>query len=188
MEITCDCGNRKQMKTCHDYSQEYKRLTTAQLASSMAELQRGHIIELGDIMGNLKITGKHIECNDECKTLERNRRLSIGLQIRNPDLSQKLCTKYSEFVKTWARKDASFVKNIYETLSKLVKLAKESKQRSRSHSFPTMNREKRQLVHELCGMFGVDSVAYDSEPNRNVVATAQRDKVILNIKVFLFVF
>lgn len=32
-----------------------------------------------------------------------------------------------------------------------------------------------QLVHEMCEMFGVESVAYDAEPNRNVVATAQRD-------------
>lgn len=175
--MTCECGNRKQMRTCQDCSQEYQRLTTAQLASSMAELQRGHVVELGDILGKMKITGKHIECNEECKLLERNRRLAIGLQIRNPDLSQKLCTKYSEFVKMWTRKDSAFVKGVYETLTKLVKLAKESKQKSRSHSFPTMNRDKRQLVHELCRMFGVDSVAYDSEPNRNVVATAQRDKV-----------
>lgn len=27
----------------------------------------------------------------------------------------------------------------------------------------------------MCGMFGVESVAYDAEPNRNVVATAQRE-------------
>lgn len=27
----------------------------------------------------------------------------------------------------------------------------------------------------MCGMFGVESVAYDAEPNRNVVANATRD-------------
>lgn len=27
----------------------------------------------------------------------------------------------------------------------------------------------------MCEMFGVNSVSYDAEPNRNVVATAQRD-------------
>lgn len=27
----------------------------------------------------------------------------------------------------------------------------------------------------MCEMFGVESVAYDAEPNRNVVATAKRD-------------
>lgn len=117
-----------------------------------------------------------MECSDECRTLERNRRLAIGLQIRNPDLSAKLQPNYSDFLKTYAKKDPALVKMIHEKLTDLVKLAKESKH-SRSHSFPVMNREKRHVVHDMCGMFGVESVAYDAEPNRNVVATADRFKV-----------
>lgn len=42
-----------------------------------------------------------------------------------------------------------------------------------------MNREKRQFIHEYCEHFGCESAAYDQEPNRNVVATAARDKVII---------
>lgn len=119
-----------------------------------------------------------LECNEECRVLERNRRLAIGLQIRNPELTpSKILTRYSDFIRGWAKKDPQLVKSIHDTLTNLVKLAKESKQKSRSHSFPTMNREKRQLVHEMCGMFGIDSVAYDAEPNRNVVATAYKEKV-----------
>jgi transcriptional repressor NF-X1 len=41
-----------------------------------------------------------------------------------------------------------------------------------------MNRDKRHFVHEYCEHFGCESVAYDKEPKRNVVATAARDKVI----------
>lgn len=129
-----------------------------------------------------------LECNDECRTLERNRRLAIGLQIRNPDLSSKLQPNYSEFLRTYAKKDPALIKMIHDRLSELVKLAKESKhQKSRSFSFPVMNREKRHVVHEMCGMFGIDSVAYDAEPNRNVVATADRFKVcsfVLTIDIF----
>lgn len=44
-----------------------------------------------------------------------------------------------------------------------------------------MNREKRQFIHEYCEHFGCESAAYDQEPNRNVVATAARDKVIIII-------
>lgn len=106
---------------------------------------------------------------------ERNRRLAIGLQIRNPDLPSKLQPKYSEFIRGWAKKDPQLVGHIHDKLTELVKLAKESAQKSRSHSFPVMNREKRQLVHEMCEMFGVKSVAYDAEPNRNVVATAVKE-------------
>lgn len=40
-----------------------------------------------------------------------------------------------------------------------------------------MNKEKRQIVHEMCEYFGIESQAYDPEPNRNVVATADKEKV-----------
>lgn len=53
----------------------------------------------------------------------------------------------------------------------------QSKQKSRSYSFEVMNREKRQFIHEYCEHFGCESVAYDQEPKRNVVATAQKVKV-----------
>uniref|UniRef100_A0A1B0CN35 Putative transcription factor nf-x1 n=1 Tax=Lutzomyia longipalpis TaxID=7200 RepID=A0A1B0CN35_LUTLO len=178
VEVSCPCGNRKQSRMCHDFASEYRRIATSQLATSMQEVQRGNSIELRDILGPIKINGaktKVLECNDECRTMERNRRLAIGLQIRNPDLPSKLQPKYSDFLRGWAKKDGAFVRNIHEKLTDLVKLAKESKQKSRSHSFPTMNREKRQVVHEMCEMFGVESVAYDAEPNRNVVATAFRE-------------
>ncbi|XP_065082220.1 protein shuttle craft-like [Ochlerotatus camptorhynchus] len=179
VEVTCECGHRKQMRTCHDFSKDYRRFASAQLASSMQEMQRGGSVELSDILGSGKPkSNKTLECSDECRTLERNRRLAIGLQIRNPDLSSKLQPNYSDFLKTYAKKDPALIKMIHEKLTELVKLAKESKH-SRSHSFPVMNREKRHVVHDMCGMFGVESVAYDAEPNRNVVATADRFKAWL---------
>lgn len=176
VEVTCQCGHRKQNRSCHDFSRDYRRIATASLASSMQEMQRGHSIELSDILGPVKNT-KTLECSDDCRLLERNRRLAIGLQIRNPDVSAKLQPKYSDFLKGWAKKDPHFIQNIHDKLTELVMLSRDSKQRSRSHSFPTMNREKRQVIHEMCEMFGVESVAYDAEPNRNVVATAHKDKV-----------
>lgn len=178
VEVTCECGNRKQTRTCHDFSKEYRRITSAQLASSMQEMQRGGSVELSDILGTGKPkSNKTLECSDECRTLERNRRLAIGLQIRNPDLTAKLQPNYSEFLRTFAKKDPALIKMIHERLTELVKLAKESKhQKSRSFSFPVMNREKRHVVHEMCTMYGIESVAYDAEPNRNVVATADRFK------------
>lgn len=108
--------------------------------------------------------------------LERNRRLAIGLQIRNPDLSQKLTPKYSDFMKQWAKKDPHFCQRVHDKLAELVQLAKQSKQKSRSYSFESMNRDKRHFIHEYCEHFGVESAAYDTEPNRNIIATAIKDK------------
>uniref|UniRef100_A0A182PVX0 R3H domain-containing protein n=1 Tax=Anopheles epiroticus TaxID=199890 RepID=A0A182PVX0_9DIPT len=175
VDVTCQCGNRKQQRTCHDFSKEYRRIATTQLASSVQEMQRGGSVELSDILGPVRPkNNKTLECNDECRMLERNRRLAIALQIRNPDLPSKLQPNYSETLRAYAKKDPALVQMIHEKLTELVKLAKESKQKSRSYSFPVMNREKRAIVHEMCHMFGVESVAYDAEPNRNVVATADR--------------
>lgn len=158
IEVSCQCGLRKQNRTCHEFSSDYRKITTARMASSMDQMQNGGTIELSDVLGPIKMTNnKTLECSEECKVAERNRRLAIGLQIRNPDLPSKLQPKYSEFIRGWAKKDPKLVAMIHEKLTDLVKLAKDSKQKSRSHSFPTMNREKRQLVHEMCAMFGVES-------------------------------
>ena len=82
-----------------------------------------------------------IDCNEECAKLERNRRVALALQIQNPDLSAKLVApKYSEFLKEMAKKEPAFCSNVHDKLTELVKLAKESKQKSRAHSFEYMNR------------------------------------------------
>ena len=126
-----------------------------------------------------KKSGK-IDCNEECATLERNRRVALALQIQNPDLSAKLVApKYSDFLKEMAKKEPTFCAMVHDKLTELVKLAKESKQKSRSHSFDYMNRDKRQFVHELSDHFGIESESYDAEPKRNVVATAVKDRAWL---------
>lgn len=79
-------------------------------------------------------------------------------------------------MKTWAKKDPRFCQHVHDKLTELVQLAKQSKQKSRSYSFDSMSRDKRHFLHEYCEHFGCDSAAYDQEPNRNVVATALRDK------------
>lgn len=49
-----------------------------------------------------------------------------------------------------------------------------------------MKYEKRKLIHEYSEHFGCESVAYDAEPNRNVVATALKEKVIFIKYLFNF--
>ncbi|KAL0274137.1 UNVERIFIED_CONTAM: hypothetical protein PYX00_006634 [Menopon gallinae] len=177
VKVTCECGHRYVTRACHDNAKEYHRIATAQLATKMADLQAGQTIDLDEVvLDSSKLSYKTLECNEECKLIDRNRRLAIGLQIRNPDPSAKLTPRYSEFMKHWAKKDPRFCKMVHDKLTDLVQLAKQSKQKSRSFSFDPMNREKRQFVHEYCVYFGCKSVAYDPEPKRNVVATATKDQ------------
>ena len=42
-----------------------------------------------------------------------------------------------------------------------------------------MNRDKRAMVHEYAQHFGITTQSFDAEPQRNVIATAARDKCSL---------
>lgn len=198
VKVTCECGLRTNTRSCMELASEYQSIVMTQLASKMADIQKGQTVDISDIISNQKKiptfktyvlsnyfninVNKYIlfvfrlECNDECRLVERNRRLTIGLQIRNPDLSSKLTPRYSDYMKSWAKKDARFCQHVHDKLTELVQLAKQSKQKSRSYSFESMNRDKRHFVHECCEHFGCESAAYDQEPNRNVIATAFRDR------------
>jgi transcriptional repressor NF-X1 len=177
VKMNCSCGNLSSVVICSNNS----GLHTALLADHIRDLNNGNSSSTTSI--SLKDLGKRIdklECNEECAKLERNRRVALALQIENPDLTTKLAApKYSEFLKEVTRKDLSFATMVHEKLTELVRLAKESKHKSRSHSFDVMNREKRQFVHELTDHFGIESESYDAEPKRNVVATAFKDRVWL---------
>ncbi|XP_028140077.1 protein shuttle craft isoform X1 [Diabrotica virgifera virgifera] len=176
--VTCPCGLQKSTRPCTEVADEFKNIQMAQLKEKMGSLSTSSTIDLTDIFNAPKkpTVLKILECTEECRVLDRNRRLAIGLQIRNPDLSQKLTPRYSDFMRQWAKKDPHFCQKIHDKLSELVQLAKNSKQKSRSYSFDSMNRDKRHFIHEYCEHFGVDSAAYDMEPNRNIVATAVKDK------------
>lgn len=59
-------------------------------------------------------------------------------------------------------------------MSELVTMAEKSKQPKRSHAFSAMNRDQRRVVHDLAEYYGCETVSYDQEPKKNVVATAYK--------------
>lgn len=174
--VKCECGHRSMQRNCTEQTRDYQKVLTSMLALKMKDAALGNSVDIS-LQTRKEARLKMLECNDECRLIERNRRLAIGLQIKNPDLSQKLTPKYSDFMKQWAKKDSRFCQRIHDKLTELVQLAKQSKQKSRSYSFESMNRDKRHFIHEYCEHFGCESAAYDQEPNRNIVATASKDKV-----------
>lgn len=66
-----------------------------------------------------------LECTTECAKLERNRRIALALQIRNPDLSPNVTPRYSDFMKEFAKRDTPFCNYIHEKLAELVTNAKQ---------------------------------------------------------------
>jgi len=168
VSVSCICGNLTEARICSDPKVVEYRLQVK--AQSMSFID--NIVDSSPIIKSYKI----LECTTECAKLERNRRIALALQIRNPDLSPNVTPRYSDFMKEFAKKDAPFCNYVHEKLAELVTNAKQSKQNSRSHSFEVMKYEKRKLIHEYSEHFGCESVAYDAEPNRNVVATALKEK------------
>lgn len=56
VEVLCQCGFRKQTRTCHDFSSDYRKIATAKFASSMQDIQSGSTVELCDVLGPIKLT------------------------------------------------------------------------------------------------------------------------------------
>ena len=44
-----------------------------------------------------------LECNEECALLERNRRLAHALDLPNADLSNKVGSGFTDFLKEYAK-------------------------------------------------------------------------------------
>lgn len=176
VRATCQCGRRSAERLCADNAREFSKLVSGVLASKMQDVQLGNTVDLSEVVSRPGNNLKTLECNDECRVEARNRQLAIVLQIRNPDPSAKLAPRYSDTARAWFARDPAFAAMVHDRLTDLVHLAKKSKQKTRSHSFPSMNRQKRQFIHEMCEHFGCESVAYDAEPNRNIVATADKEK------------
>ncbi|XP_051572453.1 transcriptional repressor NF-X1-like isoform X2 [Myxocyprinus asiaticus] len=177
--LQCDCGRKKETVPCAEAASSYQRYAAISMASKLSDMQLGESVDIGQLT-NKEQKKARLECDQECATLERNRRLAEALQIDQSvdPFNKSTSSKYSDTLKEDARKDFKFVSEIEEEVKNLVELANKGKQPKRSHCFPPMKREHRRIIHELAEAYGVESVSYDSEPKRNVVVTASRGKSV----------
>lgn len=153
-----------------------QKLTVSKLAGKHNE--EVDISELTGAKGSNKAS--RILCDEECALQERNKRLAVALQIKNPELSASgKTTQYGDFLKEQARKHPGFVAAIEKEMAALVVSAQSSKQASRSHAFPSMMKNHRRIIHELSEFYGSESESYDEEPKRNVVTTARKNRCFM---------
>nr|XP_046227015.1 transcriptional repressor NF-X1 [Scatophagus argus] len=178
--LQCDCGRKKETVICTEATSSYQRYAAIAMASKLSDMQLGDSMDIGQFLTKKEMKQTRLECDQECATLERNRRLAEALQIDSSSdpFNVRSTSVYSDSLKEDARKDLKFVTEVEEEIKNLVELANKGKQPKRSHCFPPMNREHRKIIHELAEVYGVESVSYDSEPKRNVVITAQKGKAV----------
>ncbi|XP_039900301.1 transcriptional repressor NF-X1 isoform X1 [Simochromis diagramma] len=176
--VQCECGRRKETVACAEAANSYQRYAAIAMASKLSDMQLGDSMDIGPLISKKELKQTRLECDQECATLERNRRLAEALQIDSSSdpFNVRSTSAYSDSLKDDARKDMKFVTEVEEEIKNLVELANKGKQSKKSHCFPPMNREHRKIIHELAEVYGVESVSYDNEPKRNVVITAHKGK------------
>ncbi|KAF0977871.1 hypothetical protein FDP41_003193 [Naegleria fowleri] len=118
-----------------------------------------------------------LECNDECRKLQRIKQLADAFQVdyekfELPQYSQELIdfgTKYLHIIKNWEFE--------FDTL--LV-----SDVKSACKQFAPMKRDRRALLHELSEHYKFTSVSVDAEPYRSVIVTrtqqSKRPSIVLS--------
>ena len=130
MKVKCQCGNLSRIVICCENEREYRRIRTSQLAAQMRlRDDDDSTVITNDFSG--KGNTSHLECNEECSQLERNRRLALALQIENPDVSNRAVggtggpPKYSDFLTCYARKEPFFARTVHQALAALVMKTKQ---------------------------------------------------------------
>ncbi|RUS75090.1 hypothetical protein EGW08_017144 [Elysia chlorotica] len=175
--ISCPCGNRSAKVQCQAGGDLQSNIAQFQRLSVQSMMESGgQSIDMSQFT-QMKKLNRRLECDTNCAIIERNKRLALALEIKNPDMSAKLGTPtFSEFLVDFAKKNPKFVSTVEKSFSDLVQKVKQNNQASKTHTFQSMNRVQRQFVHELAESYGCQTQSYDYEPNKNVVATAVRDK------------
>ncbi|CAH1789962.1 unnamed protein product [Owenia fusiformis] len=189
--LICRCGHRTEKAICGlgaselDETNDFQRISTSNLADKLQDLQSGQSVDISNLVTNSTRVGHikkpmQLECNENCAKIERNKRIALALEIKNPDLEGKLGNPlYPQPLKDFVRKNPVTAANVEKALSELVKTAKQAKQPRKSHIFPIMNWESRKFIHELAEWYGCETQSYDQEPKKNVIATAHRDRCFL---------
>ncbi|XP_041040209.1 transcriptional repressor NF-X1 isoform X1 [Carcharodon carcharias] len=179
--LYCSCQRRKEIMICSEASSNYQRITAISMASKLSDMHLGDSVEISKLISRKEMKQTRLECDEECATVERNRRVADALNINpasDPFHIRSLGSKYSDSLKEDARKDLKFVTEVEEEIKALVEAVNKGKQQKKSRCYPPMNREHRRVIHELAEVYSVESVSYDSEPKRNVVVTAVKGKSV----------
>lgn len=176
VSLQCDCGRRKESVVCAEAASSYQKYAAIAVASKLSDMQLGDSMDIGPLLTKKEMKQTKLECDEECATLERNRRLAEALQIdpSSDPFNVRSTSVYSDSLKDDARKDINFVTKVEDEIRNLIEITNKGKQAKRTYTFQPMNREHRRVIHELAEVYKLESISYDSEPKRSVSVTAQK--------------
>lgn len=165
----CRCGRRTARTACKfGDAAEMGRLRYAQMHASDGQ----GIRQQPTRDGASAPTGRRLACDQRCAMLQkaaeqesRNREFASALGLENVSLTGGLSEEYSEFLLAHGARSRDLLARVERDLKAMVSTAGR-----RRHAFPAMKSDDRQLVHEYAAHFDLDTISYDPEPKRNVVA------------------
>ncbi|KAF1762466.1 hypothetical protein GCK72_010728 [Caenorhabditis remanei] len=179
VRVTCECGRIKKEAPCCEVDK---------MIQTKIEKEESDKADSGDEdkPGKLKRSSSFsqlncMKCDDECKKLERNRKVAEALEVDTDEYGMnKLAPTISFpcYLKEMVRTNLEFVKNVEKVFIDLViKILSGEAYHDvfRSH-LPPMSIEKRRFVHEYANFFNITSESVDSPPKRSIVLTAVRGK------------
>lgn len=184
IEITCDCGNKKERIDCYKIMKDVDNRNKVAMMSTNRNNQDSIIVDLSK-KSIPKIEQecdsrslKQLECDETCSILKRNKALAEALEITQPDL--KPTDIFGEdplkLLREATNQDYKFVSATFSSLARFVKAAKESDKRFIFMQFPPSIKLRREVIHELAHHFKCTSESRDEEPFRHVVVRAYKNK------------
>uniref|UniRef100_A0A3B4AJF3 NF-X1-type domain-containing protein n=1 Tax=Periophthalmus magnuspinnatus TaxID=409849 RepID=A0A3B4AJF3_9GOBI len=124
VSLQCDCGRRKETVMCAEAASSYQRYAAIAVASKLSDMQLGDSMDLGPLLTKKEMKQTKLECDEECATLERNRRLAEALQIdpSSDPFNVRSTSVYSDSLKEDARKDLNFVTKVEDEIKNLIEI------------------------------------------------------------------
>lgn len=182
VRISCECGRIKKDAPCC----EVDKMILSKLEKEEEEKSESDgeekVVKEGILKRSTSFSQLNcMKCDDECKKLERNRKVAEALEVDTDEYGMnKLAPTISFpcYLKEMVRTNIDFVKSVEKILIDLVIqiLSGEAYHDTFRAHLPAMSIEKRRFVHEYANFFNIASESVDSPPKRSIVLTAVRGK------------
>lgn len=172
IKAQCPCGRLVKDVLCNIRPSESNTVKdNNEIAQSLAQALSVRTIDLSLTRKQQPPAPPQLECDDECRIIQRNRNLAEALSI-NLDEPRPTTIVYTDFLRDYAKKNLEFVQTIERQFAQLVEDTQRHQVSQRCFSFKPMKKNERHVVHELASFYGLETRSMDPEPNRNVTAYA----------------
>ena len=172
MVARCPCGRLEKEVICNTKPKKpTEQKDDVDLTQSLVQALSVRTIDLALARKQQGPVAPQLECDDECRRIQRNKKLAEALSI-NPDEARATTVVYTDFLLDYAKRNSEFVQSVERDMAQLVEETRRLNAAKRCHAFKPMKKNERHVVHELATFYGLETQSMDPEPLRSVTAYA----------------